>query len=129
MPHLFQCQFRSICTFQNVQHPVRTVAVVTSDHPPLLHLLVTFTTQVGTLNHWPAPPPMVSSIGCSLMCSHSNWIMRGKEGGGAGLDAQYTTKLCSLLGSLGAHPMKILKIRYFELESGGTFCKIHTLQI
>ena len=31
------------------------------------------------------------------------------------------------LGGLGACPRKIVKIRYFEIESGGTFCKIHTV--
>ena len=45
-------------------------------------------------------------------------------GGGGGLDAQ-CTKLCSL--PRGNAPRKILKIRYFEIESGDTFCKIHTV--
>ena len=31
------------------------------------------------------------------------------------------------LGGLGACPRQSLKIRYFEIESGGTFCKIHTV--
>ena len=29
------------------------------------------------------------------------------------------------LGGRGHAPRKILKIRYFEIESDGTFCKIH----
>jgi len=32
-----------------------------------------------------------------------------------------------LLGGLGACPQENLKIRYSEIESGGTFCKIHTV--
>ena len=31
------------------------------------------------------------------------------------------------LGGLGDSLRKILKIRYFEIESGGTFCKIHII--
>jgi len=29
------------------------------------------------------------------------------------------------LGGLKTCPRKILKVRYFEIESGSTFCKIH----
>ena len=31
------------------------------------------------------------------------------------------------LGVWGHDHRKILKIRHFEIESGGTFCKIHTV--
>ena len=38
----------------------------------------------------------------------------------------YSVQSCALfLGGLGARPQK--KNRYFEMESGGTFCKTHTV--
>jgi len=38
----------------------------------------------------------------------------------------HSAQSCALfLGARGHVPRKILKIRYFEIESGGTFCKIH----